>query len=185
MASILVEKKQSPFSPKIFIGAVIGVVALVIIVLLLGGFSGILSLISPTTTSQSNPCSVLSGSAKAPGIANSSTTSSTAYFTIIEADPVNNYEGMNGSAFHVSSPWPIIQVHQGQTVVIHIYNCASSEAHGFAITHYLNAGATIQEGQSYTVMFAANQAGTFRIYCNIFCAIHPLMQNGELIVTSN
>jgi heme/copper-type cytochrome/quinol oxidase subunit 2 len=140
-----------------------------------------------TTVAQNSPCSVLNSTQSAPGTANSSSTSLTANFTIIESDPGSNYEGMNGSAFHLSGnqtiPWPEIQVNQGQTVVIRIFNCASSESHGFAITHYFASGATVQPGQSYTLTFVANQPGTFRVFCSIFCAIHPYMQNGELIVT--
>jgi heme/copper-type cytochrome/quinol oxidase subunit 2 len=90
---------------------------------------------------------------------------------------------MNGSAYHLTAPWPVIRVQQDQTVVIVVYNCAPSESHGFAITHYFNSGAAVSAGKSYTLTFVATEAGTFRIYCNIFCAIHPLMQNGELIVT--
>ena len=94
------------------------------------------------------------------------------------------YEGMNGSRYHsLTTPWPVIQVYQGQKVEINVFNCASSEAHGFAISTYFNAGATVRPGESYTVTFSANQIGTFRMYCSIFCAIHPYMQNGELIVS--
>jgi len=134
-------------------------------------------------TPQELACSVLNTTKSAPGIANASSTDSSAAFTIVDSDPGSNYEGMNGSAFHTTVPWPVIQVHQGQTVVITVYNCAPSEAHGFAIIHYFNAGAAIRAGTSFTYTFVANEAGTFRIYCDIFCAIHPLMQNGELIVT--
>ncbi len=68
--------------------------------------------------------------------------------------------------------------------MIRVYNCATSESHGFAITHYFDSGAAVRPGQSFTFTFVADQPGTFRIYCNIFCAIHPLMQNGELVVTA-
>lgn len=129
-------------------------------------------------------CSVLNTAKSVLGIANgSSRTSSVVSFTIVDSDPGTNYEGMNGSAYHLNAPWPVIEVREGQTVVITVYNCAPSEAHGFAITHYFNSGAAIPAGQSYNLTFVADDVGTFRIYCNIFCAIHPLMQNGELIVT--
>lgn len=135
--------------------------------------------------STTNPCNNVNSSAPAPGIANATSTSpsATVTFTIIESDPGNNYEGMNGSAYHLSVQWPIITVHQGQRVVIHIYNCASSESHGFAITNYFNAGVTVRPGQSYTLTFVANQKGSFRMFCSIFCSIHPLMQNGAFVVT--
>jgi heme/copper-type cytochrome/quinol oxidase subunit 2 len=160
----------------IAIGAIVGAVAY----LASNGSSG---------TTESSPCSVLSTntSQNAPGTSNSSSTSSMADFTILESDPGTNYEGMNGSAFHLSGnesiPWPEIQVYQGQTVVIHVFNCASSEPHGFAVSHYFDSGATVRPGTSFTLTFVATEAGTFRVYCSIFCAIHPYMQNGELIVT--
>ena len=156
---------------------------IIIAIVALAAVLGVLAFLSSKGSNNNTTCSVIDTSQNAPGIANSSSASSTVSFTIIESDPGNNYEGMNGSAFHLSTPWPVIQVYQGQTVVIHIYNCASSESHGFAIAHYFNSGATIRPGQSYTLTFVANQAGSFRAFCSIFCAIHPYMQNGELIVT--
>ncbi len=137
------------------------------------------------SNTQVNVCNVINSQAPAPGIANATTKSpgATVEFTIIESDPGNMYEGMNGSRYNLSSPWPVIQVYQGQKIVIHVYNCASSEAHGFAITNYFNAGVTVRPGQTYTLTFLATQVGTFKMFCSIFCAIHPYMQNGELIVS--
>lgn len=108
-----------------------------------------------------------------------------AYFLIVEADPGSIYEGMNGSAHQsITTPWPVIHVQKGQIVSFHVINCASSESHGFQIQQYDdNAVVSIRPGQSYDVTFTADQAGTFRIYCDIFCVIHPQMQNGELIVS--
>jgi len=111
-----------------------------------------------------------------------------AYFLIVEADPGSPYEGINGSAIqesqNLSKPWPVMHVRLGQVVSIHVINCASSESHGFAIDHYddktINA---VPPGKSYDVTFTANEKGTFRVYCDIFCAIHVFMQNGELIVS--
>src|SRR4029077_6722964 len=151
----------------------------VIAVLVFG--SGLLGYFA-LSSKPSDACGVLATTSSAPGIANS-TSGSTASFTIIESDPGSNYEGMNGSAYHPSAIWPIMQVQKGQTVVIHIINCASSEPHGFAIQNYFLSGVTVRPGLSYTLTFNANQVGKFRVYCSIFCAIHPLMQNGELIVS--
>ncbi len=89
---------------------------------------------------------------------------------------------MNGSYYH-KPPWPVIQVGQGERVVIDVVNQASSEAHGFAIAHYFPAGATIHPGQSYTVTFIADTKGNFTIFCNIFCSIHPYMEDGLLSVS--
>ena len=158
-------------------------VLLIAVIIVIGAVIGVVAIYGTGFSPHNAICSVLSSTQSAPGIANSSSTSSTVSFTIVDSDPGSNYEGMNGSAYHITAPWPVIQVHEGQNVVIRVYNCASSESHGFAITHYFNSGTAVRPGQEFTFTFTATQAGTFRIYCNIFCAIHPLMQNGELIVT--
>jgi len=107
----------------------------------------------------------------------------TASFLIVAADPGSTYEGFNGSAYHLLTQWPVMRVHLGQQVVITVMNCASSEPHGFAITHYLDSGIVLRAGAISIVNFTADEKGTFRVYCNIFCAIHPYMQNGELVVS--
>ncbi|MCL4519416.1 MAG: hypothetical protein M1587_09480 [Thaumarchaeota archaeon] len=109
---------------------------------------------------------------------------STAYFTIIISDHAPD-EGMNGSAIKgVSAVWPVIHVHIGQKVVINVQMVNADEPHGFAIDNYFPSGVTLRPGESYQVTFVANEAGTFRMYCNVFCAIHPLMQNGQVVVSS-
>ncbi len=132
---------------------------------------------------------------------NSSTTSngnnstnSTVYITIFEADR-GLMAGMNGSRYKsVGTNWPVVTVEKGQTVVIHLENLAneSSEPHGFAIDHYFDspngqsgvAGVELYSGQSYTFRFVVSQTGTFRMYCSVFCTIHPFMEYGRLIVNS-
>jgi heme/copper-type cytochrome/quinol oxidase subunit 2 len=114
----------------------------------------------------------------------------TMHFTIYEADPPNKEAGMNGSYWYFqdhpfTASFPIITVPKGTMVIIQIINNASSEPHGFAIDHYFNSGTTVRPHESYTLQFVANQVGTFRIYCNVFCSIHPFMQNGQLQVTSS
>lgn len=108
-----------------------------------------------------------------------------AYFLIVEADPYSPYAGMNGSYYvPPTQQWPIMNVKLGQVVSIRVINCASNEIHGFNISYYDNSAPNaVQTGQSYTVTFTATKAGTFRVFCSIFCSIHPLMQNGALIVT--
>lgn len=114
-----------------------------------------------------------------------------AYFLIVESDPSSPYAGINGSYYvPPTTQWPIMRVKVGQVVSIHVINCASSEPHGFQISYYddiqqngrLNL-ITIPAGQSYNVTFTATKAGTFRVYCGIECSIHPLMQNGALVVS--
>ena len=107
------------------------------------------------------------------------------YFTIIESDPPDPLAGMNGSYYKpLTAQWPVIQVHQGDTVIITVINNDSREVHGFAIVHYDNRGFSLAPGQRHVVSFVADEVGSFRIYCNVFCAIHPYMQNGVLIVSS-
>lgn len=113
-----------------------------------------------------------------------------AYFLIVETDPPSSYAGMNGSWWEYmrnnTAQWPVIQVKLGQVVSFHVINCASSEIHGFQITYYDDISKnliSVPAGQSYDITFTATKAGTFRMYCGIFCSIHPGMQNGELIVS--
>lgn len=107
------------------------------------------------------------------------------HITIYEEDPPAPLAGMNGSYYKsVQTQWPIVHVHQNDTVVITIINTNSSEPHGFAIDYYEPGGVATSPGQSNTVTFVATRLGNFRIYCDVLCAIHPLMQNGELVVSS-
>ena len=106
----------------------------------------------------------------------------TAKFLIVAADIGSPYEGFNGSAYHLTVQWPVMHVHLGQQVVITVMNCASSEPHGFAITHYLDSGIELGVGKVYVLNFTANEKGSFRVYCSILCTVHPYMQNGALIV---
>jgi heme/copper-type cytochrome/quinol oxidase subunit 2 len=115
----------------------------------------------------------------------SSSGSHVLYFTIIESDPPDPLAGMNGSYYKsLTAQWPVIRVNQGDTVIITVINNDSREVHGFAIVHYDDRGFSLAPGQQHTISFVANEVGSFRMYCNVFCAIHPYMQNGELIVSS-
>ena len=104
------------------------------------------------------------------------TTKSQVTFTLIASRT-----GYNGSV-NMGSPWPVMTVRQGQTVTIQVKNDDPVEPHGFTVTHYLDSGVTLRPGETYTLTFLADQKGTFRVYCNIFCTIHVYMQNGELTV---
>ncbi|MDE1852956.1 MAG: hypothetical protein KGI38_04305 [Thaumarchaeota archaeon] len=111
-----------------------------------------------------------------------------AYFLIVETDPIGPtgpYAGMNGSYYvPITEQWPTMNVKLGQIVSIHVINCATSEPHGFQISFYDDKSPiSVQAGQSYSVTFTATEAGTFRVYCGIFCSIHPFMQNGALVVS--
>jgi hypothetical protein len=157
-------------------------IAIAIVVVALLAIGGFLTYLHPSApVGASGVCQTL-GSGPAPGFASSISSSSTATFVIIESD-AGSYEGINGSAHHQDVPWPVVVVHRGQTVVFDIYNCGSSEPHGFAVSHFFPAGISVlPTGQIRTVNFVANQVGNFTIFCSILCAIHPLMQNGRLVV---
>jgi heme/copper-type cytochrome/quinol oxidase subunit 2 len=102
-------------------------------------------------------------------------------FTIIAST-----SGYNDSIGHGAPKvnWPVLCVHEGESVKIIIKNTDYAEPHGFSISHYAEAGVTILPGQSVTLTFFADARGDFRIYCNVICAIHPFMQSGLLVVTS-
>ncbi len=97
------------------------------------------------------------------------------YFTIVISS-----QGFNDSRSAASCP--TMNVVKGQSVTIHVEN-NDSETHGFAIAQYLPGGMTLQAGQSKDVTFTADQAGSFQIFCNIWCAAHHFQQHGRLVVT--
>jgi hypothetical protein len=99
---------------------------------------------------------------------------------------IASIQGYNDSIEHgvPKSQWPIITVQQGQTVNITVCN-TDVEAHGFQVSYYYASSlVTLAPGQVLHVSFVADKLGEFRIYCNIFCAIHWAMQSGLLNVTA-
>ena len=96
--------------------------------------------------------------------------------------------GYNDSVLEGAGPsksWPVISVSQNTTVNITVCNADTVEAHGFQISNYYDSEiVSVVPGEVIHVSFTATKVGTFRIYCAIFCAIHPFMENGELQVTS-
>lgn len=95
--------------------------------------------------------------------------------------------GYNDSVLEGAGPskaWPVISVAQGQTVDITVCNIDTSESHGFQVgTYFDKTVESISPGQVLDVSFVADKAGTFPIYCAIFCAIHLFMEYGQLRVT--
>ena len=101
-------------------------------------------------------------------------------FLIIASDLGYNSSINQGAP---AKPWPTIKVEKGATVHIVVCN-TDRQAHGFQITHYFDSSIeTVGPGQVMPLSFVANQAGTFEIYCSIFCTIHVYMQNGQLLVS--
>ncbi|MBE2910534.1 Sec-dependent nitrous-oxide reductase [Anoxybacillus sp. FSL W8-0382] len=80
----------------------------------------------------------------------------------------------------------VIEVNEGDKVFIHLTNIDRDEdiTHGFAINKY-NINIEVQPGQTNTVEFVADKAGTYPIYCTNFCsALHQEM-TGYLLVKPN
>ncbi len=96
---------------------------------------------------------------------------------------IENSRGYNNSVEHgvPQNYWPILCVHQGDTVQITIEN-TGSEPHGFSVANYYEQGVSLVEGQKATISFIANQPGSFIIKCDIFCSVHQWMLNGLLVV---
>jgi nitrous-oxide reductase len=79
-----------------------------------------------------------------------------------------------------------IDVKQGDHVYIHLTNIDFDEdiTHGFAINGY-DLNMEMQPGQTNTLDFVADKAGTFPLYCSNFCsALHQEM-TGYLLVQPN
>jgi len=94
--------------------------------------------------------------------------------------------GFNDSVNHgvPQNSWPVMDVKEGQNVTIVVCNSDPAEAHGFQIDHYYDARlVSIASGHVLTLSFVASVVGTFRVYCEIPCAIHWAMQSGELVVS--
>ena len=80
----------------------------------------------------------------------------------------------------------VIEVNEGDKVIIHLTNIDFDEdiTHGFAINKY-DLNMEVQPGQTNTISFTADKAGTFPLYCTNFCsALHQEM-TGYLLVKPN
>jgi heme/copper-type cytochrome/quinol oxidase subunit 2 len=92
--------------------------------------------------------------------------------------------GMNDS-IHRASPGTAsvtLAFERGDTISILVCNTDTIQSHGFAVNHYFDRGVTLRPGDSYKVSFLARDTGSFTIYCNVFCTVHPFML-GKLTVT--
>jgi len=148
---------------------ILSIAALIVILLLILSLGAILNSIGNSSNGAPPPVTVMKPTCtRQPG------------FTLIIAD----LSGFNDSIGHgaPAHPWPIVYVEKGQVVRFLVCNLDQTQAHGFAITYYFDAGVPIMPGEAYTIVFTATKAGTFTIFCNIFCTIHIYMR-GELVVT--
>ena len=99
-------------------------------------------------------------------------------YTLLIADE----NGYNNSKHH-STPWPLIQVHRGDTVRIIVCNLDSVFPHGFGIDNYVDP-VQLRPGESFSTSFVAQNPGNYSVYCSIFCPVHQYMLNGLLVVQS-
>jgi nitrous-oxide reductase len=71
-----------------------------------------------------------------------------------------------------------IQVHEGDTVIIHITNAEQQrdEIHGFAVVEH-DVNVIVDPGETKTLKFIADRSGVYPYYCTNFCsALHQEMQ---------
>jgi len=77
----------------------------------------------------------------------------------------------------------VIEVNKGDKVSIHLTNIDFDQdiTHGFAINKY-DLNMEVQPGQTNTIEFTADEAGTFPLYCTNFCsALHQEMSGYFLV----
>ena len=100
-------------------------------------------------------------------------------FILVIAD----LSGFNDSIAHGApfNPWPVIRVRQGDVVRLLVCNTDSTQPHALAIQTYFDRGIIMAPGEAFRIQFQATLAGSFVIYCNIFCTVHAFMV-GRLIV---
>jgi len=80
-----------------------------------------------------------------------------------------------------SSANTTIVVTKGDLVIIHL--SSGDVTHGFAIRGYPDVGPyEVTPGQTITIQFTAEQAGTFTFYCTVFCGPGHSGHEGTLIV---
>jgi nitrous-oxide reductase len=76
-----------------------------------------------------------------------------------------------------------VQVKQGDRVIWHLTTIerARDATHGFALGAY-NIQLSLEPGETQTLEFVANQAGTFPFYCTEFCSALHLEMLGYFMV---
>lgn len=77
-----------------------------------------------------------------------------------------------------------IVVKEGETVNIHLTGVSIAdgfETHGFAIKEF-GVDETVDIGETKTVTFVPDQAGTFSFFCSVFCGQGHTGQVGTLTV---
>ena len=77
----------------------------------------------------------------------------------------------------------IVRVKRGDHVMLHVTNIetAPDATHGFAIPSY-NIQASLDPGETVTMEFTADRAGSFAFYCTEFCSALHLEMQGWLLI---
>lgn len=81
----------------------------------------------------------------------------------------------------------VLEVNEGDKVVIHLTNIDFDQdiTHGFGINQY-DLNMEVQPGQTNTLEFVADKAGTYPLYCTNFCsALHQEMTGYLLVKPKN
>ena len=133
-----------------------------VIIALLTGFSVTTAALALTVGISPGPCANILSITRA--------------FTVIA-----DLDGYNGSKYQ-PAPWPEMRANRCDTVVINLVN-HDTQAHGLAVELYANNGVEAPAGKTLTLRFLTTTAGQFKVFCNIRCTVHALMQQGRLTVT--
>jgi hypothetical protein len=148
---------EAYFGDELLRTSEIVIIALVMAFLAAGG--ALAFVVSPP----SSPCAGVTGAARS--------------ITIIA-----DLNGYNGSKYQTGS-WPVATVRQCDNISITIVN-HDTQAHGFAVSYYSNAGLEIVGGGApQTLKFQAIKKGQFTMYCSLgVCTVHQFMRAGLLNV---
>ena len=76
-----------------------------------------------------------------------------------------------------------VEIKKGDHVIWHLTSLERTPdaTHGFAIPGY-NINLSLEPGETQTVEFDADQAGTFPFYCTEFCSALHLEMTGQMLV---
>lgn len=82
---------------------------------------------------------------------------------------------------HYTPEW--VEIKQGDHVVWHLTNIERTRdaTHGFALSGY-NINLSLEPGETQTIEFDANMAGTYNFFCTEFCSALHLEMTGYLLV---
>jgi len=97
----------------------------------------------------------------------------------IEKDQEQEVKTFNMTARQWEFEPETITVNEGDTVVLNI--TSEDVAHGFAISQF-GVNERLEPGQTTTVEFTADKAGTYTFFCSVFCGSGHSGMKGTLVV---